>query len=709
MTAAGEAVSARNLTALFAPRSIVMVGATEKSVWSNNIAQRLIDYGFPGDVYVVNRSGNDVHGFPGFPSCKVIGRSIDTAYIFVPVAAVYDAFVDAADAGVKGVVILTSGFAEADSAGAALQARIVALAKARGIALLGPNSLGYANVAERRALTVIPPRQPILAGGIGVISQSGATASEIGKFAHQQGMGISFLVATGNEAGVTTSDVIDYLVDHQPTRVLAVYSETIQDTVGFRRAAQRARAAGKAIVILKVGKSEVTAAVAQAHTGALVGDDGIFDAACRQLGIIRVNSVEELVLTAGLIDRVGPIARPGIAMISMSGGTCSMFADLAEEYGLPMPAFAPETLEKLRGVVSDYGAMLNPLDITGAVVGDPTLWERVLPIIGADPGIGMVVVNATTPQAPQDLPGANRQAAGYMPGFAAMPVPGAYITQVLQPVSGAIASFLETNGNPVIICGLEYGARALKHLSVWSTGLDRATPDLVERPTRARPQGEHAVLAWLDSQGVPVIPAKLVATTEEAVAHAAALGGKVAMKIASPDIAHKTEVGGVKLGLEGEAAVRGAFAQIMESVAQKASSARIEGVIVAPMRSGGTELFVGTARDPQWGPIIAVGLGGIWVEALQDSALRLLPVTKSDVIDMFASLRGARLLEGYRGNAPVDLEAVAEAVVAIGDAALALGSDLAALEINPLLADGARVEALDGLTVWAELTTGEYS
>ncbi|MBB3860938.1 acyl-CoA synthetase (NDP forming) [Novosphingobium hassiacum] len=699
--ATAEQTRVTDLNALFTPTSIVMVGATEKSVWSNGIAGRLADYGFDGPVYVVNRAGVDVHGFPGFTSCKAIGKPVDAAYIFVPVAAVYDALVDAADAGVRGVVILTSGFAEVDAEGAALQERIVALARERGIALLGPNSLGFANVADGRALTVIPPRTPIIHGGIGIISQSGATAAEIVKFAHQQGFGVSFTVATGNEALVTTSDVVDYLIDHEPTRVIAVYSETINQPYKLRRAAIRARKARKAIIILKVGKSELTAAIAQAHTGALVGDDGIFDAACRQLGIIRVSSIEELVMTAGLIDRVGPISRPGIAFVSMSGGSCGMFADLAEQYGLPMPQFAPETVEQLKGVISDFGTTLNPFDITGAVMRDPSIWTRALPIVGADPNVGIIVVNANSPQSQRDLAGANHQAGGFMPGIAASPVPGVYVTQVLQAVNDSMASFLETNNQPVMLYGLEYGARALGHLSRWSSSLDRETVGLVEKAGGSRPQGERDVLSYLDSRGVPVIPAKLVTSAQDAASHARSLGGKVAMKIASPDIAHKTEFGGVKLSLEGDGTVAAAFEAIMQSVTQKAPDAKIEGVIVAPMRSGGTELFVGTARDPQWGPVIAVGLGGVWVEALKDSAIRLLPVSKADVIDMFQSLRGARLLEGYRGSMPVDLDAVADVVVKIGEAALALGPDLASLEINPLLADGSRIEALDGLTVWS--------
>jgi acyl-CoA synthetase (NDP forming) len=707
-------------------------------------------YGFDGRTYAINRSGAPVFGWPAFTSCAAIGQPVDAAYVCVPVEAVADAIEDIARAGIKAAVVLTSGYSETGVDGARAQRELAARATALGIHLLGPNCLGFANLVERSAITAIPPRGALLPGGhVSLVCQSGATAAEIVEFTQQQGIALNFFAATGNEAQVAIADVVDYLVDDPATRVIMIFAETIRNTRRFSSAAERAFAARKPIVVLKAGSSEVAASVAKAHTGSLVGDDRVFTAACHKLNVIRVTSLEDLVITAGLLAQTGPLRAGGVGIASISGGACTLIGDQAEASGLPLPAFAPATIEKLRGVLPGYAATLNPLDVTGAAVRDPGLFEKAMAILGEDPGIAirLCVLNLpyldgmTTPT-PQMFAAVGR-------GLSAGPTPGLLTVQTLKPVSDVSRRIMKENGIPGVTGGLDHTVRAAARAIWWSarvraasamiadaTATSSAAPDTnaagaadtasgtraapgattanatgtaaAAKTARAAPKAAHfpsterAVLDYLSTFNVPVIPSEITSTPDEAVQCARRFGGRVVLKIASPDITHKTDVGGVRLRLEGDAEVSDAWMQINFAVRKAMPQARIDGISVSPMRETGIELLVGTTRDPDWGMVIAVGLGGIWVEALQDTAVRLLPVERADVVEMLTSLRAAKVLQGFRGTPAADLQAIADVVVNIGAAALALGPDAQSLEINPLLVTGSRVEALDGLVVWSE-------
>lgn len=691
------------LQRLFYPGSIALVGASERSPWSQLLHGNLQRTGFAGPVYAVNKGGVSAHGYPGSVSCRAIGAPVDIAFVFVPAEAMMDAFEDVIAAGIRAAVILTSGFAETGAAGAELQQRLVARATEAGVVILGPNCLGYANLAIRAPLTPIPIHPPLLEGRIALVSQSGATNSEIADMAQDLNVGLSLYVATGNEAMVDIAACVDFLVDDPHTQVIMVFAEAVRDTATFRAAAERALGARKAIVMLKVGSSALTAQVAAAHTGSLVGDDRVFSAACEQLGVIRVHSVEELIVTASLIAHTGPLARPGVGIVSISGGACTLVADRAEAYGVELPAFSPATKAALTRAVPLTPDPVNPFDITGLAIRDPLLFEPVIEAIAAEPDIGFIGAiyslpwNEKWPQVPQ------LEAIGR--AFGRTDKPCALLNQFLRPQTQKSRDILAATGIPAAFGGIEEVLRALGHLKTWSArtlgnGTSSAAAPRVVAAAGTRPCGEREVLDFLAARGVPVIPARIAKSREEAVAFAAAFEDPAALKIASPDIAHKTDVGGVRLNVVGSAAVGATHDEILAAVQRAVPRARIDGVLVSPMRSGGLEILVGTVRDPQWGPVLAVGLGGIWVEALADTRLRLLPVTPGHVRDMLRSLRAAKLLEGFRGAPAVDLDRLAEVIAAIGDAALALGDGLETLEVNPLWVSGSRVEALDALTVW---------
>ena len=690
------------LGAFFRPRNIALVGASDRSAWSRMIFSRFEAYGHEGRLFAVNRGGAPAHGLPGFASVAEIPEPVDMAYIYVPAAAAAEAVRAAGAAGVRHAVVLSSGFAEAGEAGARLQDELAAAAAGAGVLMLGPNSLGFANIAERCVCTSIPIRQPVIPGRLAILSQSGALAAEFGKFAHAQGVGLSFMGATGNEAQLGVADVLEYLVDDPATGAVALYVESIHDPARFAAAAARARAAAKPIVVLKLGRSPVSAAVAQAHTGSLVGDDRIFDAMCRRHGVIRAGSLEELILTADFLQKVGPIDPPRVGMASISGGACGMYADLAEAHGLAVPPYAEATQAKLREVLPPFAATLNPLDVTGVAVQDPTLWTRTLPALLQDPGVGLVVTATALPNTPAELAALSAGLEAVVEGYRREGRPAVLCSLSAQDPSPLQQNLRRRLGLEVVLPGLDFGVRALAHLQRWSRAV-RAEQEAPPpgRPVAARPSGERQVLDHLAAFGAPVVPAALARDADEAAAAAERLAAPVVLKIASPDIVHKTEAGGVRLDVRGPDQARAAFGEIVRAARAHAPTARIDGVIVSPMRPAGLELIVGVARDPQWGPALLVGLGGVLAEVLKDVQVRLLPVGLAEVEEMLGELKGARLLQGFRGGPPADLTKLARAIVAIGEAALALGPDLAALEVNPLWVRGDAIECLDGLAAYA--------
>lgn len=695
-----------DLSQLFNPRSVVLVGATDRSTWSKMAFDNLRLLGFAGKVHLVSRSGGMAHGQQTHTSVTEIGEPVDVALLMVPITAMNDALRDLGAAGITSAVVLAGGYAETGAEGHALQDEMVATARALGIRLLGPNCLGFINFTTGGVCWTGSMRTPPLKGGVSIVSQSGAVATVMKHFAHQQGIGLNVVAATGNEAALGLADVVDYLVDDPHTRVITVFAEAVRDTALLRRAAERALRLGKPIVVLKVGRSDITVQAAQSHTGSMVGDDSVFDGVCSQLGLLRVRSIEEMMFTAALLEKTGVLQGEGVAVLSASGGMGELAADYAHLEGLALPTLAPATLAALAAVLPPMATPANPLDLTGAVVNKPELFLDCMQALEQDPGIAVLVCvfdvptdlnNDWAPFAVGSLQAIGRFKPQGQVRFLA-------ISNTVKYVSDRSRAEIEAAGMPYLPSGLDVGMKALRHALRWSAqqrqGVQAVASGTGVTPPAALPTSESEAMAYLSDAGVAVVPQVLADTEALAVSAAAAMGGPVVLKIASPDIAHKTEVGGVLLNLQGDAAVAEGFRRIMASARRALPAARLQGVIVSPMRRGGVELFVGVRRDEQWGHVIALGLGGVWIEALKDVSLRVLPVSPAEVKRMVAELRGATLLGGFRGAPPVDLDELARMVARIGDAALALGSSLDTLEVNPLLAEGERIEALDALATY---------
>lgn len=686
------------------------MGATERSQWSTYTYENLASYSPDVKVHVVHPLHRRVHGQPAAPSLAAIGEAVDLAYIMVPTSAVLEVVSEAADVGIANMVVLTAGFAEAGEAGAALESELVAVARARGLTVLGPNGNGFINVAGKVTPYGLPITPPLDAGPVGIVLQSGGLASAVLSAAQARGIGVSLLCSTGNEAVVSATDIVDFLVDDDRTRVIAAFLESIRRPDEFRRVADLAMRAGKPIVALKTGRTAAGARAALAHTGALVGDDRVVDAALRQLGVIRVESLEEMLTTAGYLGYHPGVRGRRMAVVTASGGACDLLADRASVEGLELPEFPDDTLRELRDFLPAFSNPHNPLDVTGYVVVDPRLALQSLDIVGrsAAGNYDMVVYSTSIPrQAPANPQPLEARMDALSEARRALGVP-----LVLQGlVSCDLTPFgrrLLADRDLYILDGIELGTRAIGHGARYHERRDRTLASQPAAPPAAIPIPPGANGVWpeylarrlLESHRIPVVPARLVKSRLEAEYAARDFGGPVAMKAAAVGLAHKSDVGGVSLGV----GVDGAGDAYDELIARFSGHPRVtlDGVLVSPMRCGGVEVLVGIVSDPTWGKVLSVGLGGVWVEVLGDVALRVLPVSVEEIAVMLGELRGEALLRGARGTRPVDVGTLAEVTAALASLAEGLGDSLDTLEVNPLWAYGDQVEVLDALVVWAE-------
>lgn len=685
---------------LFHPNSIALVGATDKSGWSRNTFDNLHKHGFPGTVHLVNPRTEVVHGQQAHRSLAAIGEPVDLVYVMVPTHAVLATLREGAELGIRHYVVLTAGFGETGEEGTALEREIVGVARELGLTLLGPNGNGYINAAA----SITPYGLPIVTlipGSVGIVLQSGALASSILSYANARNVGISLLTSMGNEAMVGVTDVMEHLVDDPATKVIALFLESVRQPEEFARVCRRAAEAGKPVVALKIGASQVAQRTAMAHTGALVGDDSVIDAAFRQLGVIRVRSLEDLVITSGLLASTPKLPGRRVGVVTPSGGASEIIADRADQEGLVLPEFAPETTRQLREFLPEFATVQNPLDVTGYVVVDRTILPRSLDVAAADPGVDWILLLSDLPRFPPPEP--VETIAHYKRMTALIensPKPVVVLSNVANDVSEFARNLQAETNYPYVLGGIEHGLTAIGNAMRWA----EQRPSTVTKPAPlhvADASGtwvEHQAAAFLAEHGIPVVPSQLAMDEATAVAAAESFGYPVVLKAVADDLGHKSDIGGVRLGLSDADAVATAFGEVTKLLGERGETGI--GTLVQPQRGGGVELLVGVVRDPVWGLVMALGLGGIWVEVLRDTAQRLVPVDAAEVRFALAELRGAALLQGVRGGQAADLDAVADVVTKIVDLAASLDGQLDSLEVNPLLVRGSEVEVLDALITW---------
>ena len=718
--ASRELVTPRRLREFFAPDSIAIVGISDNSGWGRFIVTSCQTTGFSGPLMAVHPRAKTAFGLPVVPSLRDLPEPADLAFILAPVQAVESVLADMGAAGITNAVVLASGYREVGDDGRTLENAMVSRSIANGITVLGPNCLGFLNAHTRAAPYALTLPPPLIAGPVGVVLQSGALASVVLAFTRAHAIGVSVLTSVGNESMIKTVDVIDYLIEDDATKVICLFLEEIGDPAKFARMAEKASSAAKPIVALKVGSSPAGRQAALVHTGSVVGDDAVVDAALRQLNVIRVASLEELLTTGAMLgyNRWPRGRRMGV--LTASGGSCDIIADAASTEGLRIPDFAPRTAAAIDAHLPPFAVAHNPLDVTGfglanvsAKTGTMAAIDHALDAAVEDPNLDFVLFNGV------NLPDARPQDEGVAATLearldwlasrrASAPIPVIPIGTTCVDVSPYGREMLTERGLNVL-GGLSTGIKAVSNALRWLENRDATRPGLPVRPaprpasdaqesgvSAPWPEGEARRL--LASSGVPIVPGEVAESADEAVAIARRIGLPVAVKICSAQITHKSDIGGVALGLNSEEDVRAGYEKV-RAAGEALPGARVDGVLVTAMRSGGAELLAGVTIDPAFGPVLAVGLGGIWVEILHDTSLRLLPVDQAEVKRMLGELRGLPVLQGARGTPPANLDAIAEAIARLSDTALSLNGTLRALEVNPLWVNGDQVEALDVLVV----------
>ncbi|PHP65254.1 6-carboxyhexanoate--CoA ligase [Zhengella mangrovi] len=698
------AVSERpGLDALFQPRSIAVVGASSDPTKTGGRPVNLLKkHGYGGAIYPVNPSAPSIQGLPAFASVEALPVTPDLVLVAVPGAGALAALESAAARGVRAAVVLSAGFAESGADGAELQKKVTALAQDTGMRIVGPNCLGSISVRERAigTFTVALENEMPAEGGVSIVSQSGNVGSSALRQLGDSGAGVARFIATGNEADVQAADAIEWLADDSDTRVILCCLETCRDGPRLTRALERARQAGKPVVILKIGTSEVGQKAALSHTGGLAGSDRVFDAVFARHGAIRVHSLEQLVEIGAAIEAIGGrriSGSPSVALIAASGGFGVMMADAASANGIAVNPLGATAQASIKAAIPLASAM-NPIDATAQMSANPDIMEKLLDATVLDDANNviclMLALGMEIPRLRNVFTAAFARIIERYPEkllVACIPGPADAIAQLRAM---GIACF------PSIDSAMA-GIAAIARLQGADSAGKAPEPVVPEPIDPGVFRNEATAKAALGAAGVPFVEDILAATADEAAAAADRLGVPVAMKILSPDIQHKSDIGGVELNVQGGAAARAAFERVVAAAGQHAPDAAIDGVLVSPMTSGGVELILGVTTDAFFGPAIMVGLGGIFAEIFKDTSLRMAPVTPAEARAMVRELKAFPLLDGARGRPVADLDALGDAISALSQFAARHAADVAEIDINPLLVrpKGQGVVALDALIV----------
>lgn len=702
------------LQRFFAPRAMAIVGATEdRSRFGWRYLHNILNFGRRERVYPINPRYTTCLGLPCFGSIRDLPETPDHVGIIVAAERVGGVIEDCVAKGVPFATIFTGGFGEIGTAeGLAEQDRIVAMARAGGLRLMGPNCNGAINFVDRipMASTATVGEAPQPPGDIGIIGNSGGLPQvNVMWRAHELGIGISHEVSCGNEADLEIADFIDFLAHDPATRVILVAAERIKTGAKFIAAARKAAAMAKPIVMLKLGRSDAGRRAAESHTGAIAGADAIADAALRQLGVIRVEDSSELYEAAMMLrDKRAPGGNRASAF-SVSGGNNALIADRGTAFGIAFDDFTETTHAKLATLIPGYIKLGNPADMSSAALGKQDMQRAIMETIAADPNVD-VLLPVVTLQSELDIRTAAAMVAQSAKPAALLWTGGTNDGSKLSPrdlIAEGIPVYREiSSGLKAVSAAMRYAgfrrAQASRAAPTRPAGIDRAAAQrLVADRTGAFSERETKQL--LAAYGFPVTREFLARDAEEAVRHAASLGGPVALKIEARGLAHKSDAGGVRLDVTGAAAVRAGFTAIIAAVHAHAPQAEIAGVLVQEMVPQGVEMLLGLVHDAALGPAIAVGFGGVFVELLADVAYRLPAIDATEAAAMMRELKAYRLLGGMRGRPPADEAALVDLVVRLSWLAVDFGDVIAELDINPLIVHdagkGARVA-----DAWARLS-----
>ncbi|MEK6743374.1 MAG: acetate--CoA ligase alpha subunit [Nitrospirota bacterium] len=694
------------LSALFNPQSIAVIGASaDPKKVGHAVLKNLLQYNYPGKLIPINPSCPEILGLKAFPAVSASGSVVDLAIIAVPAKFVPETLIDCSAAGIKAAVILSAGFKEAGAEGTLLEQRVKDIAKERGIRVLGPNCLGLINTGNDMNATFAGGMLP--KGRIAFFSQSGALGIAILDWALGNKIGFSKFVSLGNKADLNEIDFIEYFANDPDTDIILGYIEDVVSGKRFLKAAAQATRS-KPIVLLKSGGTEAGARAASSHTGALAGSDVAFEAAFRQSGVIRAAGVEELFDAATTFSGRKLPDGNRLLIITNAGGPGILAADTAERIGVKLPQMSKETLDSLIKLLPPSASVYNPVDLIGDATSER--YAAALEKAVADPNVDGVLV-ILTPQAMTDVD-----------NVADLAVRTSATTDkpILTSFMGSLSvkSAVEKLKQKSIpnFSYPETAVRAFKKLAdyrQWQGVKDEEitlgwfNEDAVQDQIDALMKrgiyqvGEEEAMAILACYGFTFPKRTLVMTSREAAAAATAIGFPVVMKISSPDILHKTDVGGVKIGVKTAKEAEDAFLSITANARRFMPQAYIKGVMIYEMVKGGKEVILGVTRDRTFGPMIMFGLGGIYVEVLKDVAFRIAPVARRDALSMVNEIRTVGLLKGARGEKPVDLSAIADNIVRLSTLVTAF-PEIQELDINPLVVMEKGAVALDARVIFSQ-------
>jgi len=651
------------LNAIFRPGSVAVIGASPTAgKLGYDITCNLIHAGFSGPIYPVNPKADQILGLPVYKQISDISPPPDLAVVIVPAKAVPAVIDQCGVAGVKAAVVVTGGFAEAGDEGARLQEDLAAAARRHGIRVVGPNCQGVNNPHHSLCAS-----WPLLTrkGGMAFISQSGTVGAALMDWASEEHLGVSVFVSLGNRADVDEADCIRYFNQDPHTKVIALYVEGVKRPVDFQNALAEA---AKPVVILKSGRTPRGRIAAESHTKSLAGVDAVYDAIFKKHGVHRADTLEELYDFAKVLAHMSKPPGKRLLNVTSSGGAAILAIDQAEKFGFETPPPHAALRERLRSILPAHCAVDNPIDLTGDVIGDPTLYSKVMDAARNDYDTMVLIFG-------DPIAGASR-----------IVTPGA--SELVIFLGGAEVEreeriLIHEQGIPVFPTP-ERGLKALHQFFRFESRPDLAvSPHTSTTGLQLLAAGE--AVALLTQAGIPTAAAPLATSPEEAVALARDISAPVVLKVASPDIAHKSDVGGVRLNLSTDDEIRAAYREIIAGASSRAPDARLEGVTVSPMaKSGGMEVIVGVFTDPQYGPALMFGFGGIFTEIYQDVQFCLLPASEEELRQTIRSVTGFPLLAGARGQAPRDVAALVKVMKKLSQLTID-NPDLDQIDLNPVL------------------------
>lgn len=685
---------------LINPRSIAVIGASaDFSKVNGRPIKHLLEKGYQGTILPVNPRYQEIAGLKCYHSVADLPQAADLAVIAVAAREVIATVEALGQRGIRAAVIFSSGFGEMGTEGKALERKLAETAAAAGVVLCGPNCLGFINAFENVYATFSQYADGETGPGpIAFVTQSGAFGTAVAALIRQRGLGLGYFINTGNQTDLVFSELMMAVIEDPRIRVAAGYLEGLDDGDALVRLAKRCQELGKPLVITKVGRMASGVRAAASHTGALAVADTVFDAVIRQFGVLRARNEEQMLDMLEVLSQPRRASGNRLGIATQSGGAGVMMADRAEEVGLAIPELTQATQDRLAAVMPAFGAAGNPVDITGQFVARPELLSESVVAVLDDPHIDIGIVWLQL------------------------------MTAHVDKLIGIFAEIQQRTTKPLLVCWVAAPAEAVQRLRALgivvygageraveaasalaryhviesrAAGKPAATAPAVRIPDNLSNGVQDTVSAseWLQAAGVPMARVALAITADEAVAHWRTFGATVAMKIESPDITHKTEVGGVLLKLNDEAAVREGYQTLIDRATQAQPQARISGVVVQAMSVGHLELVIGVQRDPVFGMIVMVGLGGLLVEVLKDVVFRRAPFDSDEGLQMLAELRMSAMLDGVRGQPPVDRNAIARLLADLSRWSAAMAPKLAELDLNPVLVGSAGPVAVDCVMV----------